>query len=137
LLLASSAASASAESRFQTIEVSMQAYFANQSDERAYSTAKQSLKGIIGSSGGNAACAVYAFGILQILEGMPSFVANYSKSIQLLKSAKEEAMTTIGNTSQAKWDETISASQVELQKGLAYRGELIGQYMNSVKSYCR
>ena len=125
------------ETRIAGLEQSLRAYFANNSDENSFNKAILLLKGTIGSNSGNSACAVYAFGTLQTVRSMPVFVSASSKNIQSLKASKEESVAKTGTANAIKWDEIISAAQVEFQKGMAYRGELIGEYMTSMKSYCK
>ena len=125
------------ETRIAGLEQSLRAYFANNSDENSFNKAILLLKGTIGSSSGNSACAVYAFGTLQTVRSMPVFISASSKNIQSLKASKEESVAKTGTANAIKWDEIISAAQVEFQKGMAYRGELIGEYMTSMKSYCK
>ena len=125
------------ETRIAGLEQSLRAYFANNSDENSFNKAILLLKGAIGSNSGNSACAVYAFGTLQTVRSMPVFISASSKNIQSLKASKEESVAKTGTANAIKWDEIISAAQVEFQKGMAYRGELIGEYMTSMKSYCK
>lgn len=125
------------ETRIAGLEQSLRAYFANNSDENSFNKAILLLKGTIGSNSGNSACAVYAFGTLQTVRSMPVFISASSKNIQSLKASKEESVAKTGTANAIKWDEIISAAQVEFQKGMAYRGELIGEYMTSMKSYCK
>ena len=125
------------ETRIAGLEQSLRAYFANNSDENSFNKAILLLKGTIGSNSGNSACAVYAFGTLQTVRSMPVFISASSKNIQSLKASKEESVAKTGTANAIKWDEIISAAQVEFQKGIAYRGELIGEYMTSMKSYCK
>ena len=125
------------ETRIAGLEQSLRAYFANNSDENSFNKAILLLKGTISSNSGNSACAVYAFGTLQTVRSMPVFVSASSKNIQFLKASKEESVAKTGTANAIKWDEIISAAQVEFQKGMAYRGELIGEYMTSMKSYCK
>lgn len=129
--------SALGETRIAGLEQSLRAYFANNSDENSFNKAILLLKGTIGSNSGNSACAVYAFGTLQTVRSMPVFISASSKNIQSLKASKEESVAKTGTANAIKWDEIISAAQVEFQKGMAYRGELIGEYMTSMKSYCK
>ena len=125
------------ETRIAGLEQSLRAYFANNSDENSFNKAILLLKGTISSNSGNSACAVYAFGTLQTVRSMPVFISASSKNIQSLKASKEESVAKTGTANAIKWDEIISAAQVEFQKGMAYRGELIGEYMTSMKSYCK
>ena len=125
------------ETRIAGLEQSLRAYFANNSDENSFNKAILLLKGTISSNSGNSACAVYAFGTLQTVRSMPVFISASSKNIQSLKASKEESVAKTGTANAIKWDEIISAAQVEFQKGMAYRGELIAEYMTSMKSYCK
>ena len=125
------------ETRLAGLEQSIRAYFANNSDESSLNKAILLLKATISSNSGNSACAVYAFGTLQTVRSMPVFISASSKNIQFLKASKEDSIAKTGTANATKWDEIISAAQVEFQKGLAYRGELIGEYMTSMKSYCK
>ena len=119
------------------LERSLQAYSSNPADEKAYSMAVLSAQQIISANSSNAACAVYAFGILQIVEGMPVFVSASNKSIVSLRSSKEESLAQVGPDSAARWDELINQAQVEFQKGLIYRGDVIGKYFAKVKGSCK
>ena len=67
---------------------------------------------------------------------MPVFINASNKNILMLKSSKEESIAQTGLGSSEKWDEIISASQVEFQKGMAFRGEMIGKYMQIVHQNC-
>ena len=100
-------------------------------------SAIQSASQIIANNKGNAACAVYTFGILQIVEGMPIFVSASNKSIISLRSSKEESIAQVGPESGSRWDDLITQAQVEFQKGLIYRGDVIGRYFSKVKSFCK
>ena len=119
------------------MDQSLKAYFSNPSDEKSYTSAVEATASTIQSNSGNAACAVYAFGILQIIEGMPVFIGASNKSIMTLKSLKEEMLSKVGPQSAAKWDEMINQAQVEYQKGLIYRGEVVGRYFANVKKSCK
>jgi len=119
------------------LERSLQAYSSNPADEKAYTSAIQSASQIIANNKGNAACAVYTFGILQIVEGMPIFVSASNKSIISLRSSKEESIAQVGPESGSRWDDLITQAQVEFQKGLIYRGDVIGRYFSKVKSFCK
>ena len=132
LLFASNVHASSAK-----LDQSLKGYFANPSDEKSYNSAVAAASAVIQANSGNAACAVYAFGILQIVEGMPVFISASNKSIITLKSSKEEMITKVGPQSAAKWDELINQAQVEYQKGLIYRGEVVGRYFGNVKKLCK
>lgn len=119
------------------LERSLQAYSANPADEKAYNSAMQSAQQIIASNSSNAACSVYAFGILQIVEGMPVYVSASNKSIIALRASKDESLAQVGPETAARWDELINQAQAEFQKGLIYRGDVIGRYFSKIKSYCK
>jgi len=119
------------------LDQSLKGYFSNPSDEKSYNAAVAAASSVIQANGGSAACAVYAFGILQIVEGMPVFISASNKSIISLKSSKEEMISKVGSQSAAKWDELINQAQVEYQKGLIYRGEVVGRYFGNVKKFCK
>lgn len=125
------------ETKLAILEQSLRAYFANNSDESSFNKVILLLKGTIGSNSGNSACAVYAFGTLQTVRSMPVFISASSKNIQSLKASKDDSIAKTGTANSSKWDEIISTAQVEFQKGLAYRGEVIGEYITSMKSYCK
>ena len=127
----------SASASIVGLERSLQAYSSNPSDEKAYNSAIQSATQIIADNKTNAACSVYTFGILQIVEGMPIFVSASNKSIVSLRSSKEESMAQVGPESGSRWDDLITQAQVEFQKGLIYRGDVIGRYFAKVKSFCK
>ena len=118
------------------LDQSLRAYFANPSDEKIYTAAVTSASSIIQANGSNAACSVFAFGILQIVEGMPVFISSSNKSIISLRSSKEEMVAKVGPQSASKWEDLISQAQLEYQKGLIYRGEIVGRYLNNVKKFC-
>lgn len=127
----------SAHASAARLDQSLKGYFSNPSDEKSYNAAVAAASSVIQANAGNAACAVYAFGILQIVEGMPVFISASNKSIISLKSSKEEMISKVGQQSAAKWDELINQAQVEYQKGLIYRGEVVGRYFGNVKKFCK
>ncbi len=112
-------------------------YFANPVDKISLKKALNTANAILYVNRSNAACSVYAFGIIQTLDGMPVFIDATNKNILSLKSSKEESISELGPSNESKWDEIISTSQVEFQKGLAYRGEIIGKYMDNLKRRCK
>ena len=119
-----------------TLDKSMRAYFANPADQDSYNKALEASYEIIQENSMNSLCSVHAFGITQTLQGMPVFINASNKNILMLKSSKEESIAQTGLGSSEKWDEIISASQVEFQKGMAFRGEMIGKYMQIVHQNC-
>jgi hypothetical protein len=127
----------SAHASAARLDQALKGYFANPSDEKSYNSALAAASSVIQANSGNAACAVYAFGILQIVEGMPVFISASNKSIIFLKSSKEEMVSKVGPQSASKWDELINQAQVEYQKGLIYRGEVVGRYLGNVKKFCK
>ena len=46
-------------------------------------------------------------------------------------------MAQVGPESGSRWDDLITQAQVEFQKGLIYRGDVIGRYFAKVKSFCK
>ncbi len=119
-----------------TLDKSMRAYFANPAGQDSYNKALEASYKIIQANSINSLCSVHVFGITQILQGMPIFINASNKNILMLKSSKEESIAQTGLGSSEKWDEIISASQVEFQKGIAFRGEMIGNYMQIVHQNC-
>ncbi len=123
--------------RVSQLDNHMRAYFANPADQAALQKSLKTANWIIYSNSPNSACSVYAFGVLQTLYGIPVFIDASNKNILSLKSSKEESISQLGSSNESKWDEIISMSQVEFQKGLAYRGEIIGKYMDNLKRGCK
>jgi len=123
--------------RVSILDKSMLVYFANPANQSSYNKALKAGYGIILENSSNSLCSVNTFGIIQTLQGMPIFINASNKNILMLKSSKEESLVKTGPTSSEKWDEIITASQIEFQKGMAFRGEIIGNYMKSVNQNCK
>ena len=123
--------------RVSQLDKYVRMYFANSYDQAALQKSLNISNAIIHTNRSNSACSIYAFGIIQTLEGMPVFIDASNKNILRLKASKEESISELGISSQSKWDEIISISQVEFQKGLAYRGEIIGKYMDYLRRGCK
>ncbi|WP_269621753.1 hypothetical protein [Prochlorococcus marinus] len=136
LLLADSPIQIKFINNASTLDNAMQTYFANPADQASYNKALKASYGIIQENSRNSLCSVHVFGITQILQGMPIFINASNKNILMLKSSKEESIAQTGLGSSKKWDEIISASQIEFQKGMAFRGEMIGNYMQIVHQSC-